>query len=86
MSESEKPNFLEQAGSFAADAAVDTAADGFINKAIDGVAGHLPGGAAVDAVIKTGVDFAANTAINKELGSIEGAFGHHEEAPPADSN
>ena len=86
MSETDKPNFLEQAGGFAADATVDMAADGFINNAIDGIASHLPGGSAVDAVVKTGVDFAANTAINNELGKIEGAFGHHEDAPPADQS
>ncbi len=86
MSESDKPSFLQQAGSFATDATVDTAADGFINNVVDGVASHLPGGSAVDAVVKTGVDFAANTAINKELGNIEGMFGHHDEAPPADQN
>jgi hypothetical protein len=85
MSESDQPGFLQQAGNFAADATVDTAADGFINNVVDGVASHLPGGSAVDAVLKTGVDFAANTAINKELGAIEGMFGHHEEAAAADA-
>ena len=68
MSESDQPGFLQQAGNFAADATVDTAADGFINNAIDGVASHLPGGSAVD----------------RELGNLEGMFGHHEEAPAAD--
>jgi hypothetical protein len=85
MSESDQPGFLQQAGNFAADATVDTAADGFINNVVDGVASHLPGGSAVDAVLKTGIDFAANTAINKELGSIEGMFGHHEEAAASDA-
>jgi hypothetical protein len=81
MSESDKPNFVEEAGSFAADATVDTAADGFINRAVDAVAEHLPGGEAVDQIAKTGVDLAANNAINAEIGKVEGMFGHHEDQP-----
>ena len=75
MSDS-SPNIAEQAGNFAVDATVDTQADGMINRVIDGVADHLPGGSALDAVAKTGVDLAANNAINAELGNLEGMLGH----------
>ena len=44
-------NFFQEAGQFASDAAIDTAADGAINRAIDGVAEHVPGGGAVDAML-----------------------------------
>jgi hypothetical protein len=78
MSDS-SPNIAEQAGNFAVDATVDTQADGMINRVIDGVADHLPGGSALDAVAKTGVDLAANNAINAEIGKVEGMFGHHDD-------
>jgi hypothetical protein len=84
MLESDKPNIIEEAGSFAADATVDTAADGFINRAVDAVAEHLPGGEAVDQIAKTGVDLAANNAINAEISKVEGMFGRHD-SEPADS-
>ncbi len=78
-------NFFKEAGAFAQDAAIDTAADSVINRAIDSVAEHVPGGGAVDAMLKTGVDLAANNAINAEVGRIEGMFGGggHEDAAPA---
>ncbi|MBV8644014.1 MAG: hypothetical protein JO225_08875 [Candidatus Eremiobacteraeota bacterium] len=76
MSES----IFEKVGNFAGDAAVDTAADGVINDVIDGVASHVPGGGAVDAMLKTGVDLAANNAINAEIGRVEGMFGGHQDA------
>ena len=76
-------NFFEKAGAFAGDAAVDTAADGFINNAIDGIAAHVPGGGTFDAMAKTGADLAANNAINAEISKLEGAFGHHDAAAPA---
>jgi hypothetical protein len=79
-------NFFEKAGAFASDAAIDTAADAEINKVIDGVAGHVPGGGAVDAMLKTGVDLAANNAINAEVGKLEGMFGHHDAAPAPSDN
>jgi len=63
---------VEQAGNFALDAGVDTAADGFINNLIDGVASHLPGGETMAQVLKTGVDLAANNAINSEISNVEG--------------
>lgn len=74
------PNFVEQAGAFAADAGIDTAADGVLNNLIDAVDSHIPGGEALSGVLKTGVDLAANNAINSEvnqgagstLGAIEG--------------
>ena len=80
------PNFAEQAGAFAADAGIDTAADGVLNNVIDAVASHIPGGEAIAGVVKTGVDLAANNAINSEvnqgagglLGAVEGLFGHAE--------
>ncbi len=81
------PNFAEQVGTFAADAGIDTAADGVINNAIDALASHLPGGEALSGVLKTGVDLAANNAINSEmnqgaggmLSEVEGLLGHHAE-------
>ena len=76
-------NLFEKAGTFAGDAAIDTAADGFINNAIDGVAAHVPGGGTFDAMAKTAADLAANNAINAEVGKLEGMFGHHDAAPAA---
>jgi hypothetical protein len=70
-------NIAEKVGGFAADAAVDTAADGVINGAIDRASGMIPGGGMVDTMLKTGVDLAANNAINAELGKVEGMFGQH---------
>lgn len=66
------PNMAEQAGNFAMDAGIDTAADGFINNLIDGVASHISGGEAMSQMLKTGVDLAANNAINSEVGNVEG--------------
>jgi hypothetical protein len=83
MSETDQPNFVEQAGNFAADATIDTGADGVINRFVDGVAGHLPGGEGIDTIAKTGIDLAANNAINAEVGKLEGMFGHHEPEPEA---
>jgi hypothetical protein len=68
-------NIAEKIGGFAADATVDTTADGFINSALDGVASHIPGGSAVENVAKTGIDFEANSLINGELSKVEGMFG-----------
>lgn len=76
-------NMFEKVAGFATDAGVDTMADSQINNVIDGVASHIPGGGAMDAVIKTGVDLAANNAINAELGKVEGMFGQH--PPEADA-
>jgi hypothetical protein len=81
--ETNSPNVAEQAGNFALDATIDTGADSFINRAIDGVAEHLPGGSNIDAIAKTGVDLAANNAINAEVGKLEGMFGHHDAPPEA---
>jgi hypothetical protein len=75
-------NLAAKVGGFAADATVDTFADNAINGVLDGVASHLPGGGAIEGVLKTGVDLAANNAINAELGSI---FGGHAPEPPAQS-
>ena len=82
------PNFAQQAGDFAMDAAVDTAADGVINNALHAVEQHvpIPGGQMVDQMLQTEVDQVANNAINNEvnkgvggmLGDVEGLFGHHQ--------
>ncbi len=82
------PNLPQQAGNFAADAAVDTTADGFLNEALHAVEGHVPvpGGQVVDQMIQTEVDQVANNVINGEvnkgvggvLGDVEGLFGHHQ--------
>jgi len=71
-------NIAEKIGGFAADATIDTAADGYINTAVDDVASHIPGGAMAETVLKTGIDFEANSLINGELGKVEGMFGHSE--------
>lgn len=79
-----EPNFAQQAGNFAFDAAVD----GFINNALNTAEQHvpIPGGEMVDKMINTEVDQLANNAINGEinkgvggmLGDVEGLFGHHQ--------
>jgi hypothetical protein len=74
MSDTDQPNLAEKVGGFAADATIDTGADGFINTAIDDVAAHVPGGGAFDAIAKTGIDLQANNAINSEVGNLEGMF------------
>jgi hypothetical protein len=72
----DQSNLAEKVGGFAADATIDTGADGVINNVIDDVADKIPGGSAFDSVIKTGVDLQANNAINAELGNLEGMLGH----------
>jgi uncharacterized membrane protein len=76
------PNFAEQAGAFAADAGIDTAVDGVLNNVIDAVTSHIPGGEAIDGMLKTGIDLNVNNAINAEgiLGDIGGLFGHNSQA------
>lgn len=79
-------NLGNAAGSFAADAAVDTAADGLLNNALGAIEQRvpIPGGPTVDKMITTEVDQVVNNAINAEvnkgvngiLGDIEGLFGH----------
>jgi hypothetical protein len=68
-------NLLEKVAGTAGDAVVDTQADNFINSAIDAVASHIPGGEALEGVVKTGVDLAANNAINEELSKFTGGGG-----------
>jgi hypothetical protein len=80
MSDNNEPNMAQQVGNFALDASVDTAADGFINNLIDGVASHLPGGEMLETVLKTGVDLAANNAINAEIAKVEGSFSEGDKA------
>jgi len=65
-------NLLEKFAGVAGDATVDNQADGVINNVLDSVASHIPGGEAVEGIVKTGVDQAANTAINDELGKLFG--------------
>ena len=85
MSTPHENKFLQGAGNFASDAVVDTTADNFINKEVDAVAPHLPGGQMVDSMLKTEVDQVANNAINNEVNKgvdgmmrdAEGLFGHH---------
>jgi hypothetical protein len=72
MSNTDQPNVAEKVGGFAADATIDTGADGFINTAIDDVASHIPGASNFEAEAKTGIDLEANNAINGELGKLEG--------------
>jgi hypothetical protein len=81
MADQDQPNMAENVAGFAADATVDTAADGAINTLIDDVANHIPGGGSFDAVIRTGVDLQANNAINAinaEITNLEGMFEHKE--------
>ena len=83
-----EPNFAQKAGGFAADAAVDTTADGVINNLLNAAEQHvpIPGGEMVDKMIQTEVDQVANNAINNEinkgvggmLGDVESLFGHHQ--------
>jgi len=76
------PNFSQQAGDFAVDAAVDTAADNLVNPMIDLVASHLPGGQAIETMLTTEVDQVLNNDINTEVNKgfggivndIEGTF------------
>jgi len=78
------PNFAQQAGDFAIDAAVDTAADGVLNQGIGAIASHIPGGDAVKQMLETEVDQVVNNAINTEINKgvggviqdVEGLFGH----------
>ena len=76
MGSQDQPNLAENVGGFAADATIDTGADGVINNVIDDIAGHIPGGGAFDSVIKTGGELQANNAINAELGNLEGMIAH----------
>jgi hypothetical protein len=73
-------DILGKIGGFAADAGVDTAADGAINGVLDGIASHIPGGSAVEGMLKTGIDFEANTLINGEMTKITG---HAQTVEPA---
>jgi len=77
-------NFAQQAGNFAADAAVDTEADQLINQGVDAIAAHIPGGAMFEQQLKTEVDQVVNNAINNEVNKgvggveqdVEGLFHH----------
>ena len=73
------PNFLQQAGNFAADAEVDSTADNFINQAVEAVASHIPGEQMFDQALITEVDQVANNEINAEVSKIEGRFGGGQE-------
>jgi hypothetical protein len=69
------PNFPQEAGDFAADAAIDTTVDNFLNQGIEAISSHIPGGQAVDAMLDTEVDQVVNNEINAEvnkgIGGIE---------------
>ncbi len=79
-----EPNFAQQAGDFAADAAVDTEADALINQGVDTIAAHVPGGEMFEQQLRTEVDQVVNNAINNELNKgvggveqdVEGLFNH----------
>lgn len=81
------PNAPQQAGGFAAHAAVDTAADGAVNSVLQDVEHSvtIPGGPVADQMIQTEVDQVVNNLIDKEvgkgvsgvMGDVEGMFGHH---------
>lgn len=83
-----EPNFAQQAGNFAVDAAIDTTADGVINNVVGSIEQRIPipGGEFVDKAIITEVDQVANNAINTEvnkgvggiLGDVEGLFGQRQ--------
>ncbi len=76
------PNFSQQAGDFAVDAAIDTAADNMVKPMIDMVASHLPGGQAIEAMLTTEADQVLNNEINTEvnkgfggiINDVEGTF------------
>lgn len=82
------PNFAQQAGDFAVDAAADTTVDGFLNQALGAVEQHvpIPGGEMVDKMINTEVDQVVNNEVNTELNKgvggimsdVEGLFGKKE--------
>lgn len=77
-------NFLDQAGNFATDGAIDTAVDGVVNQALDAVVSRVPGGDAIAQMLTTEVDQNVNNAINSEINKgisgmmqdVEGLFGH----------
>ncbi len=61
------PNLAQEAGDFAIDASVDTAADNLINQGVDAIAAHIPGGEMFEQQLRTEVDQVVNNAINNEL-------------------
>jgi hypothetical protein len=77
------PNLFQEAGDFTADAAIDTAADGIINRGIDAVGAFIPGGEMVERMLETEVDQVVNNEINSEVNKgvggierdVEGMFG-----------
>lgn len=67
------PNFMQQAGDFGMDAAVDTTVDGFLNQGIDTIASNLPGGQGFEQMLNTEADQVVNNDINNELNKgVEG--------------
>jgi hypothetical protein len=58
------PNFPEQTGDFAIDAAIDTIADNLTNKTIEAVSAYIPGGETVEPMLETEVDQVVNNEIN----------------------
>lgn len=70
------PNFAQQAGDFAADAAVDTEADTLINQGVEALAAHIPGGAMFEPQLRTEVDQVVNNAINNEINKGVGGVEH----------
>lgn len=80
------PSIGQKVGDFAADAAIDTTADGFINQGVGAIEARIPipGGEIVDKMIITEVDQVVNNEINTEvnkgaggiIGDVEGIFHH----------
>lgn len=61
------PNFMQQAGDFSMDAAIDTSVDGFVNQGVDSIASRVPGGQGFEQMLNTEVDQTVNNDINNEL-------------------
>lgn len=67
------PNFMQQAGDFSMDAAIDTSVDGFLNQNLDAIASNFPGGQGMEQMLNTEVDQAVNNDVNNELNKgVEG--------------
>ena len=60
-------NRFEQAGDFAVDAGIDTAANNIANGFIDGIASHIPGGRAIEPMIETEADLMLDNSINRRV-------------------
>jgi hypothetical protein len=79
------PNFVERAGEFGLEAAIDTAANKIANEAIHAVASHIPGGQSVEQMLDTEVDLvldnSINAQVNERIEGVEEMFGQHPQPP-----